>query len=108
VHGTYDIAGPTVEDNTLWGGRCILFDIGPRLVVADNPAIEDADRLTIEAWVNMLSWPTRAIVCRKDGSCILYNYSGGFSWYLFGPDNRLQYDTAGCLGDGAWGYIVVT
>jgi hypothetical protein len=38
----------------------------------------------------------------------LYNDSGGFSWYLFGPDNRLQYDIAGTLGNGAWGYIVGT
>jgi Homeodomain-like domain len=37
VHGTYDIAGATVEDNTLWGGRCILFDNGPLLLVADTP-----------------------------------------------------------------------
>jgi hypothetical protein len=108
VHGTYDVAGATVEDNTLWGGKCILFDSGPRLLVADNPAIENADRITIEAWVSTLSWPTRAVVCRKEGSYILYNYSGGFSWYLFGPDNRLQYDIAGILGNGAWGYIVGT
>jgi hypothetical protein len=39
---------------------------------------------------------------------VLYNYSSGFSWYLFGPDNRLQYDIAGTLGNGAWGYIVGT
>jgi hypothetical protein len=39
---------------------------------------------------------------------ILYNYSGGFSRYLFGPDNRLQYDIAGTLGNGAWSYIVGT
>jgi hypothetical protein len=26
VHGTYDIAGATVEANTFWGGRCILFE----------------------------------------------------------------------------------
>jgi hypothetical protein len=58
--------------------------------------------------VNTLSWPTREVVCRKDGSYILYNYSGGFSWYLFGPDNRLQYDIAGTLGNGSWGYIVGT
>jgi hypothetical protein len=51
--------------------------------------------------MNTLSWPTRAVVCRKDGSYILYNYSGGFSWYLYGPDNRLQYDIAGTLGNGA-------
>jgi hypothetical protein len=57
----------------------ILFDNGPGLVVADNPAIENADRITIEAWVNTLSWPGRAVVCRKDGSYILYNYSGCFS-----------------------------
>jgi hypothetical protein len=38
----------------------------------------------------------------------LYNYSGAFSWYLFGPDNRLQYDIAGTLGNGSWGYIVGT
>jgi biopolymer transport protein ExbB len=68
VHGTYDIAGATVEANTLWGGSCILFDNGPRLVVADNPAIENADRITIEAWVNTLSWPTRAVVCRKEAA----------------------------------------
>jgi hypothetical protein len=108
VHGAYDIAGATALDNTLWGGRCILFDNGPRLLVADNPAIENADRITIEAWVNTLSWPTRAVVCRKDGSYILYNYSGGFSWYLYGPDSRLQHDIAGTLGNGAWGYIVGT
>jgi hypothetical protein len=76
------------------------------LLVADNPAIENADRITIEAWVNTLSWPARAVVCRKDGSYILYNFSGGFSWYLFGPDNRLQHDIAGTLENGAWGYIV--
>jgi hypothetical protein len=29
---------------------------------------ENADRITIEAWANTLSWPTRAVVCRKDGS----------------------------------------
>jgi MSHA biogenesis protein MshQ len=32
-------------------------------------------------------------------------YTGGFSWYLYGPDNRLQYDIVGTLGNGAWGYI---
>ena len=67
VHGTYDIAGATALDNALWGGKCILFDNGPRLRVDDNPTIEAADRITIEAWVNTLSWPTRAAVCRKDG-----------------------------------------
>jgi hypothetical protein len=55
-----------------------------------------------------LSWSGRAVVCRKEGSYILYNFSGGFLWYLFGPDNRLQYDIAGTLGNGAWGYIVGT
>ena len=35
--------------------------------------------------MNTLSWPARAVVCRKEGSYILYNFSGGFSWYLFGP-----------------------
>jgi hypothetical protein len=34
------------------------------------------DRITIEAWVNTLSWPGRAVVCRKEGGYILYNYSG--------------------------------
>ena len=97
-----------MEDNTLWGGKCILFDNGPRLRVEDNAAIENADRITIEAWVNTLSWPGRAVVCRKEGSYIFYNYSGGFSWYLFGPDNRLQHDIAGTLGNGSWGYIVGT
>ena len=43
-----------------------------------------------------------------DVAPILYNFSGGFSWYLFGPDNRLQHDIAGTLGNGAWGYIVGT
>jgi hypothetical protein len=42
VHGTYDIAGATALDNILWGGRCILFDNGPRLLVADNPGRERA------------------------------------------------------------------
>ena len=68
VHGTYDVAGATALDNTLWGGKCILFDNGPRLRVDDNPAIENADRITIEAWVNTLSWPTRAVVCRKEAA----------------------------------------
>jgi Domain of unknown function (DUF2341) len=108
VHGIYDIAGATVEANTLWGGKCILFDNGPRLRVDGNPAIENADRIIIEAWVNTLSWPGRAVVCCKEGSYILYYFSGGFSWYLFGPDNRLQYDIAGALGNGGWGYIVGT
>jgi Domain of unknown function (DUF2341) len=108
VQGSYDIAGATVEDNALWGGKCILFDNGPRLRVDDNPAIENANRITVEACVNTLSWPGRAVVCRKEGSYILYNFSGGFSWYLFGPDNRLQYDIAGTLGNGSWGYIVGT
>ena len=36
-----------------------------RALSADNPAIEYADRITIEAWVNTLSWPTRAVVCGK-------------------------------------------
>jgi Concanavalin A-like lectin/glucanases superfamily len=108
VHGTYDIAGATLEANILWGGKCILFDNGPRLLVPDNPAIENADRITIKAWINTLSWPTRALLCRKEGSYILYNYSGGFSWYLFGPDSRLQHDIAGTLGNGSWGYIVGT
>ena len=77
MHGTYDVAGATVEANTLWGGSCMLFDNGPRLRADDNPTIENAVRITIEAWVNTLSWPTRAVVCRKEGSYILYNYSGG-------------------------------
>ena len=59
--GTYDVAGR----NPLWGGRCIPFDNGPRLRVDDNPATENADRITIEAWANPLSWPTRAVVCGK-------------------------------------------
>jgi Concanavalin A-like lectin/glucanases superfamily len=108
VHGTYDIAGATVEANTLWGDKCNLFDNGPRLRVDDNPAIENSNRITIEAWVNTLSWPGRAVVCRKEGSHTLYNFSGGFSRYLFGPDNRLQHDIAGTLGNGAWGCIVGT
>jgi hypothetical protein len=58
--------------------------------------------------VNTLSWPGRAVVCRKDGSHILYNYNRAFSWLLFGPENRLQCDIAGTLGNGAWGYIVDT
>jgi hypothetical protein len=53
------------EACALWGGKCILFDNGPRLRIADNPAIDHADRITIEAWVNTLSWLTRAVVCRK-------------------------------------------
>jgi hypothetical protein len=88
-----------------WG---ILFDSGPRLHVDDKRAMGNADRITIEAWVNTLSWPTRAVVCRKDGSYILYNYSGGFSWYLYGLDNRLQHDIAGTLKNGSWGYIAGT
>ena len=39
VHGTYDVAGATVEDNTFWAGKCILFDNGPSLRVDDDPAI---------------------------------------------------------------------
>jgi len=33
---------------------------------------------------------------------------GGFSWQLSEPDNRLQYDIAGTLGNSGWGYIVGT
>ena len=44
----------------------------------------------------------------QGGSHILCNYSSGSSWYMFGPANRLQYDIAGTLGSGAWGYIVGT
>ena len=47
-------------------------------------------------------------LANSTSSYILYNFSGGFSWYLFGPDNRLQYDIAGTLGNGSWGYIVGT
>jgi hypothetical protein len=61
----------------------VLFD--PRLRVDDNPAIENADRITVEACVNTLSWPTRAVVCRKDGSYILYNYSGASPGISTGP-----------------------
>jgi hypothetical protein len=43
----------------------------------------------------------RTLVRRKYGSYILYNYSGGFSWYLFGSDNRLQHDIAGNPGTAA-------
>jgi hypothetical protein len=39
-------------------------------------------------WRQRGGW--RAVVCRKAGSYILYNYSGDFSSYLFGPENRLQ------------------
>jgi hypothetical protein len=49
VHGSYDIAGATVEDNTLWGGKSILFDNGPRLRVDESSATEDVDRISIEA-----------------------------------------------------------
>jgi hypothetical protein len=37
VHGTYDVAGATVEANALWGGRCILFDNGPRPARSRQP-----------------------------------------------------------------------
>ncbi len=53
--------------------------------------------------MSALSWPSRAVICRKDSSYILYNYSGGFTWYLFGPDNRLQHNIGGTLGNGTWG-----
>jgi Concanavalin A-like lectin/glucanases superfamily len=96
------------EDLSGFTDGCILFDNGPASARPSNPAIENADRITIEAWVNTLTWPGRAVVCRKDDSYILYNYSGGFSWYLYGPDTRLQHDIAGTLGNGAWGYIVGT
>jgi hypothetical protein len=42
------------------------FDNGPRLLVAGDPAIENGDRIFIEACYT-LSWPTRAVVGRKDG-----------------------------------------
>jgi hypothetical protein len=67
VRDTYDIAGATIEANSLWGGKCILVDNRLRLRVDDNPAIEDADRITVEAWVNTLSWPVRAVVCPQGG-----------------------------------------
>ena len=40
--------------------------------------------------MSTLSWPSRAVVCRKEGS------------------TRLQHDIAGALGNGSWGYIVGT
>lgn len=52
--------------------------------------------------------PGRAFVCRKEGSYTFYNFSGGFSWSLFGPDARLQYEIGGTLGNDSWGYIVGT
>jgi hypothetical protein len=52
---------------TRCGAATASFDNGPRLRVDDNPAIENADRITIEAWVNVLSWPGGAVVCRKGG-----------------------------------------
>jgi hypothetical protein len=55
--------------------------------------------------------PRRAVVCRKAGSYVLYNYSG-VQWRFLPvplwPDNRLQYDVAGTLGNGSWGYTAVT
>jgi hypothetical protein len=42
------------------------FDNGPRLLVAGNPAIETAIESSLRP-ANTLSWPTRAVVCRKDG-----------------------------------------
>jgi hypothetical protein len=39
---------------------------------------------------------------------LLYNYSGGYSWYTYRPGYRLQHDIAGELGTGAWGHIVGT
>ena len=102
---TYDIAGATVEDNTLWGGKCILFDSGPSWPSPTTRRSRTPIGSPSRAWINTLSWPGRAVVCRKEGSYILYNFSGGFSWYLFGPENRLQYDVAGTLGNGAWGYM---
>ena len=30
------------------------------------------------------------------------------SWYLYGPDSRLQCDIAGTLRNGIWNYIVGT
>jgi hypothetical protein len=50
-----------------------------------TPAIEYADRITIEAWVNTLSWPTRAVVC---GKFDVQKYVGERSaWFL--RDERL-------------------
>jgi hypothetical protein len=55
-----------------------------------------------EAFIfGMLSWPGRAVVCHKAGGYILYNLSGGFSWYLSGPDDRLQHDIGRILGNGS-------
>jgi hypothetical protein len=76
VHGTCDVAGATVEDNTLWGGKCILFDNAPRLRVADHPAIEDAERITIEALSERAELaPAGRSSAAKRGSYILYNYA---------------------------------
>ena len=61
-----------------------LFDNGPRLTVADKPAIENPDRITIEAWVNTLSWPPGGGL-PQGRQLFLYKYSGGFSWYFSAP-----------------------
>ena len=29
-------------------------------------------------------------------------------WFLYGPDNRLQHDIAGTLGNETWGYVLGT
>jgi hypothetical protein len=72
---------------------------------ADHPAIENADRITIEARGEHALAGLPAAVCRKEGSYILYNYSGGFSWYLFGrqPAAVRQREHA---RERVWGYIV--
>jgi hypothetical protein len=45
----------------------VAFGAATCLRVDDNPAIENANRITVEAWVNTLSWPTRTVVYRKEG-----------------------------------------
>jgi hypothetical protein len=90
---------PIIELRT-W--RLLSVSIAPAFRDSHDQDHQPAIRAHLdEAWVNTLSWPARAVVCRKDGSYILYNYSGGFSWHLYGPDNGLQHDIAGTLGTRA-------
>jgi len=106
--GVIGRGNPANAENDLWGGNAHEFFGADRIEIPDDGSYDPTDAITVEVWVKADSWAGRATNLRKSGSFILYNYSGGYSWYTYGPNHRQQYDVAGELGTGAWGHIVGT
>jgi len=106
--GVIGRGSPANAANDLWGGNAHEFFGADRIEIPDDVSYDPTDAITVEVWVKADSWAGRATNLRKSGSFILYNYSGGYSWYTYGPNHRLQHDIASELGAGVWGHIVGT